>query len=283
MLQGLALAGALSLGGAATALLRNRPRVIVLPHGDDMPEASPAIARPAIVSRDQWGALPVNHAARNENGFYQPGSNPYGWYVYQGDLRDNYQTLIAHHSSFYEADVQSTLLEVQRLHRDDRHWADIGYHYLIDIDGTIYEGRDLGARGVHTMGHNTGSAGLCLLGDYRFALPPQAQLQATEALGRWLAAELALTHLAGTQSVQSVDLMPGRRLVAAFAGYGSATWSGIRHGRICTDGAGWGRLRLLRLPGSAVGRRRASPTHGARQYDRVTLEDEEEHELCPGR
>ena len=213
MLQAMALASAVGLGGAATALWRNRPRVVVLPHGDDMPEASPTIARPAIVSRDKWGALPVNHGARNENGIYQRDRNPYGWYVYQGDLRDNYQTLIVHHSSFYEADVRATLLEVQRLHRDDRHWADIGYHFLIDIDGTIYEGRNLGARGVHTMGHNTGSAGLCLLGDYRFVLPPQGQLEATEALSRWLAAELALTHLAGHSQFNPSTLCPGAALL----------------------------------------------------------------------
>ncbi|MCY3796211.1 MAG: peptidoglycan recognition family protein [Chloroflexi bacterium] len=213
MLQGLALAGALCLGGAATALLRNRPRVVVMPNGDDLPEASPAIARPAIVSRDEWGALPVNHSALNENGFYQRVSNPYGWYVYRGELRDNYQTLIVHHSSFYEADARATLLEAQRLHREDRHWADIGYHYLIDIDGTIYEGRDLGARGVHTMGHNTGSAGLCLLGDYRFALPPKAQLEATGVLGRWLVAELAITHLAGHSQFNPSTLCPGAALL----------------------------------------------------------------------
>ena len=213
MLPGLALAGALSLGGVATALLRNRPRVVVLPHGDDMPEASPAIARPAIVSRDQWGALPVNHSALNEYGFYQRDSNPFGWYLYHGELRDSYQTLVVHHSAFYEADVQATLLEVQRLHRDDRHWADIGYHYLVDIDGTIYEGRDLAARGVHTMGHNTGSAGLCLLGDYRFVAPPRAQLDATVALGRWLVSELAVTHLAGHSQFNPSTLCPGAALL----------------------------------------------------------------------
>ena len=175
MIQGLALAGAVCFGGAATALLRNRPRVVVLPHGDDLPAASLTKSRPVIVSRGEWGALPVNHQARNEFGFYQRGSNPEGWYVYEGDLRDSYQTLILHHSSFYEADGLATMIEVQRLHREDRMWADIGYHFLVDIDGTIYEGRDLAARGVHTGGHNTGSAGVCLLGDFRFVAPSAAQ------------------------------------------------------------------------------------------------------------
>ena len=202
---------------------------------------------------------------------------PYGWYVYQGDLRDNYQTLIVHHSSFYEADARATLLEVQRLHRDDRQWADIGYHFLIDIDGTIYEGRDLSARGVHTMGHNTGSAGLCLLGDYRFVLPPQEQLDATEALCRWLGDELAVTHLGGHSQFNPSTLCPGAALLGRLPDTGGAAWPGIRHGRLHANGAGWGRLRLLRLPGSAVARRRrAPPTHAARPYDRVTRKDEEE-------
>ena len=104
MIQGLAMAGAVFGGAAAAALLRNRPRVAVLPHGDESPVASPTIVRPPVVSRGEWGALPVNHQARHEYGFYQRGSNPEGWYVYEGSLRDSYRTLILHHSSFYEAD-----------------------------------------------------------------------------------------------------------------------------------------------------------------------------------
>jgi len=214
VIQGLALAGAIGGGAAATAVLRNRPRLVVLPHGDDRPVASPAFVRPAVVSRGEWGALPVNHQARNENGFYQRGSNPEGWYVYDGSLRDSYQTLIAHHSSFYEADGLATLREVQRLHRDDRQWADIGYHFLVDIDGRIYEGRDLAARGVHTMGYNTGSVGVCLLGDFRLAAPSAAQWEGTVALGRWLVEALALSHLAGHRQFNQSTLCPGAALLA---------------------------------------------------------------------
>ena len=202
------------IGGVGTALLRQRPRIVVVPHGDDLPAASPTIARPAIVSRGEWGALPVNHQARNENGFYQRGSNPEGWYIYQGDLRDSYQMLIAHHSAFYEADGPATLNEIQRLHREDRGWADIGYHFLIDIDGTIYEGRALTARGVHTMGYNTGSVGVCLLGDYRFAAPAATQWEATIALGRWLVKALALTHFAGHSQLNASTLCPGAALLS---------------------------------------------------------------------
>lgn len=214
MIQGLALAGAVCIGGVGTALLRNRPRVAVLPHGDESPVASPTIFRPPIVSRGAWGALPVNHQARYEYGFYQRGGNPEGWYVYEGSLRDSYQTLIVHHSSFYEADGRATLREVQRLHREDRMWADIGYHFLVDADGKIYEGRELAARGVHTAGYNTGSAGVCLLGDFRFAAPVAAQWEGMVELGRWLVAELALSHLAGHRQFNESTQCPGTALLA---------------------------------------------------------------------
>ncbi|MCY3864286.1 MAG: peptidoglycan recognition family protein [Chloroflexi bacterium] len=214
MIQGLAMAGAVFGGAAATAVLRNRPRVAVLPHGDESSVASPTIVRPPVVSRGEWGALPVNHQAHHEYGFYQRGSNPAGWYVYEGSLRDSYQTLILHHSSFYEADGRATLREVQRLHREDRMWADIGYHFLVDTDGVIYEGRELAARGVHTGGYNTGSAGVCLLGDFRFAAPAAAQWEGMAALGRWLVDALALSHLAGHRQFNESTLCPGAALLA---------------------------------------------------------------------
>ena len=54
-------------------------------------------------------------------------------------------------------------------------WADVGYHYLVDKDGTIYEGRNIAIRGAHTQGHNTGSAGVCLLGDFRYRVAERSR------------------------------------------------------------------------------------------------------------
>lgn len=202
-----------TLGGVAAATvarLHSPTRVVVLPFGG---EADPSANPPAIVSRDEWGALPLDVAARNEPGLYHKSSNPAGRYLYAGDLRDNYQTLVLHHSALYQADGLATMLEVQRLHRDDRGWADIGYHYLVDRDGTIYEGRDVGLRGVHTQGHNTGSAGVCLLGDFRYQSPAQAQWDGLIALSRWLIAELALTHLAAHNQFNTGTLCPGAKVL----------------------------------------------------------------------
>ena len=45
-----------------------------------------------------------------------------------------------------------------------RGWADIGYHYLVRLDGTIERGRDLATVGAHTRGHNATSVGVAYVG-----------------------------------------------------------------------------------------------------------------------
>jgi N-acetylmuramoyl-L-alanine amidase len=47
--------------------------------------------------------------------------------------------------------------EVKRWHIQDRGWANIGYHFLIDRNGTVVAGRPLQDVGAHTQGHNTGT------------------------------------------------------------------------------------------------------------------------------
>ena len=61
---------------------------------------------------------------------------------------------------------QQKVDEVRRWHVEDRGWSDIGYHYLIDRDGTLVEGRPLERTGAHAKGHNTGSVGVSLFGGH---------------------------------------------------------------------------------------------------------------------
>jgi N-acetylmuramoyl-L-alanine amidase len=55
--------------------------------------------------------------------------------------------------------------EITRWHLD-RGWSDIGYHYLIDRDGTVIAGRPLDRTGAHVKGHNTGTVGISLFGGF---------------------------------------------------------------------------------------------------------------------
>jgi len=46
----------------------------------------------------------------------------------------------------------------------DRGWSDIGYHYIVELDGTIKEGRPVERQGAHTKGLNKNSIGICYIG-----------------------------------------------------------------------------------------------------------------------
>ena len=56
--------------------------------------------------------------------------------------------------------------EIRRWHTDERGWSDIGYHFLIDRDGTVAKGRDITKDGAHVRGHNRGTIGISLFGGH---------------------------------------------------------------------------------------------------------------------
>lgn len=55
--------------------------------------------------------------------------------------------------------------ECKRWHLD-RNFSDVGYHYFVDRDGTVTEGRPIEKSGAHARGHNTGSVGIALWGGH---------------------------------------------------------------------------------------------------------------------
>lgn len=54
--------------------------------------------------------------------------------------------------------------EIRRWHVDENGWRDIGYHIIIDRDGTVAYGRPVDQPGAHAKGHNTNSVGIALIG-----------------------------------------------------------------------------------------------------------------------
>ena len=49
-------------------------------------------------------------------------------------------------------------------HVNGRGWSDIGYHYIIYLDGTVHPGRPIERSGAHTKGQNSNSIGICYIG-----------------------------------------------------------------------------------------------------------------------
>jgi len=60
---------------------------------------------------------------------------------------------------------QAKVNEVRNWHTS-KGWSDIGYHYLIDRNGTVVAGRPLDRVGAHVKGHNTGTVGISLFGGF---------------------------------------------------------------------------------------------------------------------
>jgi hypothetical protein len=83
------------------------------------------------------------------------------------------------------------VLAIARYHRDVRHWDDIGYNFVVDRYGQIFEGRAGGVleavAGAHAGGFNQSSTGAAVLGSFTGAPPTAA---ATRALARLLAWKL---------------------------------------------------------------------------------------------
>ena len=56
-----------------------------------------------------------------------------------------------------------TVQQIRQWHLQ-RNFADIGYHYVIYLDGTVHKGRPLEKAGAHCKGHNAHSIGICYVG-----------------------------------------------------------------------------------------------------------------------
>ncbi len=76
------------------------------------------------------------------------------------------------------------LKSIQTDHMDGHGWADIGYHFIVDSSGTVWEGRPLAWQGAHAGNDalNTGNIGICLLGNFDEQLVDSRQRRALEGL-----------------------------------------------------------------------------------------------------
>ena len=73
--------------------------------------------------------------------------------------------------------------DIKRWHTTGNGWSDIGYHYVIDIDGTIEAGRPIEQAGAHCSGHNQNSIGICYVGgkDAKTGEPKDTRTEAQKA------------------------------------------------------------------------------------------------------
>jgi hypothetical protein len=101
--------------------------------------------------------------------------------------------ITVHHSGRSDdAEEAATLRlpKIERVHQAQL-WACIGYHFIVDAQGTVWEGRPLRYQGAHAHGdaNNRGNIGVCLLGDFETSRVPPAQAKALRGLLERLCAD----------------------------------------------------------------------------------------------
>ncbi len=82
-------------------------------------------------------------------------------------------------TSTSQAAAAARIESIRRAHRG-RNWGDIGYHFLIDPSGRVWEGRPLAWQGAHVKDNNEGNIGICMLGNYEEQAVSPAQANALD-------------------------------------------------------------------------------------------------------
>lgn len=88
------------------------------------------------------------------------------------------------HHTGTEQHGATAMRAIQRYHQDTRGWKDIAYNFLIDDNGTIYEGRGAAIVGGATANDNSGSHAICLLGNFENRAPTAAAFRSLVDLAR---------------------------------------------------------------------------------------------------
>jgi len=150
-----------------------------------------ATEAPQIVQRLSWGA---DESIRRGPPSYAP----------------EVRFAVVHHTagrnSYTRAEAAAIVKAIQLYHVQGNGWNDIGYNFLVDRFGTVYEGRYGGVEknviGAHAAGFNTGSVGVALLGTYGDIAPSRA---AQDAIARLLAWRLDLAHIDPTGFLTAIS------------------------------------------------------------------------------
>lgn len=104
--------------------------------------------------------------------------------VSRADRMNGINRITVHHSAIPSAgltDRQAIIRQLQGIQREHMHrrgepFADIGYHYIIDPTGRIWEGRSLSLQGAHVANQNEHNLGVMCMGNFERQTPTQAQL-----------------------------------------------------------------------------------------------------------
>ena len=159
--------------------------------------AAPRATEPDIISVRQWGGSPANESLAR---------------------RHSISRITLHHqgATFPRGkDPRGYLRDLQTWSRTTKGWIDVPYHYVIDLDGRVYEGRDIRFAGDTNTGYDpAGHALIEVVGNFEEVEPNEAQLDAVVKLMALLAAryDVPVAAIRGHRDVAPDTECPGRNL-----------------------------------------------------------------------
>ncbi len=97
--------------------------------------------------------------------------------------------LIVHHSAGTNSanDWSAIVRAIWDLHVNGNGWTDIGYNYLIDPDGKVYNGRGEDILGAHFCARNSNTMGVCVMGNFQNQTPTEKAVTGLVELLSWKA------------------------------------------------------------------------------------------------
>jgi hypothetical protein len=159
--------------------------------------------KPTIYSRAQWGA---NEKMRD-------GSPRYG------TINAGFVHHTVNSNGYSREQVPSIIRGIYAYHTQSRGWSDVGYNFLVDRFGRIWEGRYGGVArpviGAHTLGYNEYSFAMSAIGNFETTGAPSAMV---DAYGRLFAWKLSLHGVKADSTRQKV----GRSYFPAISGHSDA-------------------------------------------------------------
>lgn len=170
---------------------------------DDIAPASLdlSLARPPIISRAEWGAAQAYGGSDRGAQEWTP--------VYQ-----TVEHVIIHHSE--TPSLRDPLAEIRSIHyyhAVTRGWGDIGYNYLVDFLGNVYEGRIGGENviGGHAYQYAHGSAGICAMGSFSVETSTPEAIAGLTWISAWAARSLDPLGQADFYDVPHLPTICGHR------------------------------------------------------------------------
>ncbi|MBA2697924.1 MAG: N-acetylmuramoyl-L-alanine amidase [Nocardioidaceae bacterium] len=133
-------------------------------------------AMPNIVTRSQWGA-----------------DESLGDRCWAPRLGSAFKMVFVHHTvgsnTYSRSESAAVVRGIYAYHTESRGWCDIGYNFLVDRYGTVFEGRDGGirqpVRGAHAGDFNTDTTGISLMGNFETGYPTAAMKSSLVRLIAW--------------------------------------------------------------------------------------------------